>query len=567
MIFDEVTEDAVYFNALVPTHADPFSSPWTTSRAASIAIPAGCTILRGGGDTLRTYNYFANVTPLVRYSGLQDTGTGSDRSYNIGWVETDVALAGPQFAITPAVHTADGPWPITATAVPFLDRYTMYYWYLDRWQLVTSPGGAGVLGNHPVNIGNSAVIVRYKDPSVVNLGEGDGWLMIVARDLVREDVAVANHYPPAQTSRDTSDEAPCFPDSPGTSWPRSRSGSLELPLPEVTIPVEPGTFRTRSDATTEKCEYLADIVAFWSETEDFEEVIGPFWIRPSLVTEAAPDEPDWDAATTHASSQPRYWYGVPGAVVVDEGAGEEQSNDGRMLYVYFTKDQCYHNHYDRDGSVGEDPHNEDATLTRSERLYRIVAEAPQKLVLRKIAVSDITRLVGVIQAGTWELPHPSTWNELAYPLPALLPGEEFEVRVYDLRSGALSPFFAENEQVSLAGPMPALSMAGKLMLFVVIAKDTLNPLLNGIWRAMECTVEDRPIGTTFELGLAESYQAVKTTGDGTELTDWFYDPDPVFVADSDTSGTWYLFTGHGSELSSIWGLSASDAAVTAVVST
>jgi hypothetical protein len=165
--------------------------------------------------------------------------------------------------------------------------------------LPTILGEPSALKNRPVDIGNQEVIVRYKDPTVVNLGGDDGWLMIVARDLVRQDVANFNHYPPALTSRDTPDEAPCFPDSPGVSWRRSDAGHAG--------PFGSSIGSADVEDADAKCEYLADIVAFWSQTEDFTDLIGPFWIRPSLVTEAAPDEPDWDTGETHVASRPRYW--------------------------------------------------------------------------------------------------------------------------------------------------------------------------------------------------------------------------------------------------------------------
>lgn len=389
MAFTPESDTAVqYFSAAAPD---------------TVKVPAGCTVHlpRLGAGILRTYNYFANSAPFVRedgtiLSGVQEDGTGSDGSFNIGWVQRDALTSEGYFDL---LSTDPDPL-ITATAIPFLDRITMDHWYLDDWS-----GGDGT-ANTLSDLGSTDVIVRYKDPSVVHLGydeagRSQGWLMLVARNVVREEIADDNGYPAARTN---SDGDCCFPDNPGVHWPKSPDGSAWV-YPE-SGPYRSGTYAETDllNNVSEKCEYLADIVAFWSKKSDFAEVVGPFWVRPSLVSEGAPDE----VGEAHTTKRPRYWYGVPGAIVMHP----DHSTEAPTLYVYFVKDVCYHNHADREWSVGVvgDPVSySDGTLTESEQNYYLSADTRQKLILRKISVADILDMVdaagvtpGICDSASWD---------------------------------------------------------------------------------------------------------------------------------------------------------------------
>jgi len=521
-----------------------------------IAIPAASTVWMAGTGTLRNYNYYANCEPLV--SGVyQALGTGSDLSYNIGWLETDVGRWGPEFEVVPLGFL--GPLgkaghQITPTAIPFLDRYEMEHWYEDHW---------GPTGNLLRHVGSRYVVVRHKDPCVVSLGANNGWLMLVCRDMVRQDVASYQNYPQAVTALGYPFALHSFPDNPGVAW----TPDLSVTPPNV----------------SEKCEYLADIVAFWSETEDFDAVVGPFWIRPSLVTAAAPDE-DYDEIVAdmlpgfRAAWRPRYWYGVPGAVVVGPAQNEQEDT----LYVYFVKDQCFHNHADNPGSVGSDANVDLANSTASESRYFHATFGPARIVLRKILISDIRLAVSRAIALTGPLPAPETWDELDDSLPALLPGTEYRVTVYDARSvdrGVdISNLFSDNEgNVGLAGPMPALDSSGNLLLFLVVAKDMVtesgtprsprsyNP--NGIWAAFDYYVGASGEVRGATLALGDQSQVVEATSsdlssptiNANPLRN-YYDPDPVLVppAGSPGSGTWYLYTGHGADKSTVWCFSGAE---------
>jgi len=519
----------------------------------AVNVAASCTIRPPSEeeDTLRMYNHFANVAPLVDYSGLQEPGTGSDGSYNIGWIQTSLLHRGPQFPIPPTIAPRDP--PVTATAIPFLDRFEIEEWYEDYW------GFSGENLLPPA--GPKEVIARYKDVCIVPLGGTNGWLMLACRDLVRRDVAITNGYPAAVTADPILGPHHCFPDNPGVIWPYEHLpfGAFGWVYPS-SGPYRSGSATTESghvyDAydlrhfVAEKCEYLADIVAFWCRTENFaEDVIGPFWIRPSLVTAAAPDE----TGDAHAAIRPRYWYGVPGAVLMDEDSGEDEPK----LYVYFVKDTCYHNHADRVGSVGlvgsavtagdaVDPGTgtmEDR-LTTSEHNYYSAMEEPAKIILRKITVRAIMDKVNAAREHP-EITDQRSWNETHDPIVPLIHGEEYEVSVYDYRPSSSTTtglLFADVLNVGLAGPMPALSPNGTLLLFLVVAQAG-DYHHDGIWWTSETSVTTGAERGA-EFAVTTDTPMVGATGPGHDAN--FYDPDPVFVPAPDgMTGTWYLFTGWG----------------------
>jgi len=554
---------------------DAVASVSMTTPPSGVCVPAGSTVLMPfvRENLLRSFNIFANAAPLVKYDGIQEAGTGSDHSYNIGWIQTDVDLTGGQFYVD-FTSSRDSP-PIQATAIPFLDRFSMP-WYTDNW---------GYTGdtNEPDSLGSVDILARYKDPCVLHLGDGKGWLMFVARNLVRQEVAITNGYPAAKTS--TAPKSHSFPDNPGVSWPEDEAGTLLYPhsvetgygpfVSDATSAGADGTTITYSvddlSYVSARSEYLADIVVYWSKKAEFDDVVGPFWVRPSLVTAAAPDETGSDApevvgadgtvtlGKAHTESNPRYWYGVPGAVLVEDGEDEP------MVYLYFLKDTCYHNHSDRIGSVGViGTLDHRSLLTKSEAAYYDAVEEPAKLILKKMAVSDILALVSDAESddveGVSKVTDQSAWDEMADPLPALVAGEEYEVTVYDGRSvsWAVEVFKDSEDGVGLAGPMPALCPDGTLILFFVVAKDPRDDSMNGLWYAYEDRATDAGAERGKALVVGDSSQIISAYSPKPTLN--YYDPDPVFVPSGAGTGTWYLYTGHG-DPEVIWCLTAADSEV------